>query len=66
MKRRRNDDIFNIENTFWKVFPYIFIPLWCVMFVGIISFFIFTLFNPRIIGEYNAQLLAPIIEKIKE
>lgn len=66
MKRKHNLDTFGIENTFWKVFPYIFIPLWCVMFVGGIAFFIFVLFNPRVIGEHTAQLLAPIIEKIKE
>jgi hypothetical protein len=36
------------------------------MFFGIIAFNIFALFYPRVIGEYNAQLLAPIIEKIKE
>lgn len=57
---------FDGENTFWKIFPYIFIPLWCVLFFGGISFWIFALFNPRVIGEYQAELLAPVIEKIKE
>lgn len=50
------------EDKFWNIFPYVFIPLWCVIFFGIIV----ALFNPRVIGEYHAQLLAPIIEKIKE
>jgi hypothetical protein len=54
------------EDKFWDIFPYVFIPLWCVIFFGIIAFNIFALFNPRVIGEYHAQLLAPIIEKIKE
>ena len=54
------------EDKFWGIFPYVFIPLWCLVFLGVIIFFIFALFNPRMIGEYNAELLAPIIEKIKE
>lgn len=54
------------ENKFWDIFPYVFIPLWCVMFFGIIAFNIFAFFNPRFIGEWQAELLAPVIEKIKE
>ena len=54
------------ESKFWGIFPYVFIPLWCLVFFGMITFWVFAVFNPRMIGEYNAELLAPIIEKIKE
>lgn len=54
------------ENTFWNIFPYIFIPLWCVMFFGIIFFAIFAFLNPRVMGKHSAEFLAPIIEEIKK
>lgn len=54
------------EKFMWGIFPYIF---W-TMFLGIIlAFFVnayLMVFHPRFIGEWNAELLAPIIEKIKE
>jgi hypothetical protein len=54
------------EKFMWGVFPYIF---W-IMFLGILLMFFIKaylmIFYPRFIGEWNAELLAPIIEKIKE
>jgi hypothetical protein len=54
------------EQFMWGVFPYIFWTMWIGMFLMFIVTAGMTVFYPRFIGEWNAELLAPVIEKIKE
>ena len=54
------------ETFMWNVFPYIFWTMWIGMFMVMVVTAGMMVFNPRFVGEWNAELLAPIIEKIKE
>lgn len=54
------------ESFMWNIFPYIFWTIWIGMLLAFVVNAYLVVFHPRFIGEWNAELLAPIIEKIKE